>query len=218
MTSAAVKENELKLRFLSIWKKCQDKSERPVQPEIVWDLLIQHYGASKRRYHNFNHVIHCLTEMDRAWKQIEMPYAVVMAILFHDVIYEPNAKDNEKRSAHLFELIHHSSFEEHFIFRVKQLILATTHQHKPSNNDEKIICDIDLSSFALPWKLFLKDSHAVRSEFATIPDRIYYRNKRIFLKSLLLRPRIFYSRFFYQRYEQAARKNIKRFLCKLALE
>ena len=71
-----------------------------------------------------------------------------------------------------------NKFSPEFISRVKKLIISTTHNTPLQNNDEKLICDIDLSSFALPWEEFLKDSHAVRAEHTSTPDKQFYLMKR----------------------------------------
>ena len=198
-----------------IWKECPKQVGKQVSPEIVWDLLIQHYSAKNRHYHNFNHILHCYKEMNLVRDYIDDSHAVLMGIMFHDVICVPLAADNEIRSANLFEKIHQSSFDEGFIQRVKQLILSTTFGYTPIANDEKIIRDIDLSSFALPWELFVKDSLAVRAEHVNEGDRVFYPGKLKFLNSLLERPRIFVSDFFHQRYEARARTNISQYINRL---
>ena len=72
--------------------------------------------------------------------------------------------------------------------------------------------DIDLSSFGEDWPDFLRDTLNVRNEQAHVPDAIYYPGHAKFLKMLLDRPRIFYTDFFHERYEQSARRNIERLL------
>ena len=212
MPHSTLMESELRHRFLSLWKECSKHVDKQVNPEIVWDLLIQHYSSKNRHYHNFNHILHCCKEMDLVEDYIDDPHAVFMAIVFHDVICIPLAADNEIRSANVFETIHRSSFDEGFIQRVKQLILSTTFGYIPIVNDEKIIRDIDLSSFALPWELFVKDCLAVRAEHVNEGDRVFYPGKLKFLNSLLGRPRIFISDFFHQRYEARARTNISQYI------
>lgn len=206
-------ETQLKQRFLLFWQSRIHQA--PIEQEkidVVWRFVSQHYNTDKRHYHGLNHIYHCLDSMDHALDYIDDPDAMLMAIFFHDVVCDPQIKGNEQKSADLFQLIHQDTLSDDFIQRVYTLILATTHSFKPETNDEKIICDIDLSSFALPWRLFLKDSDAVRVESLHLSDDMYYEKKCKFLKYLLNRPKIYYSHLFFNRCEQKARKNITRFI------
>ncbi len=204
---------ELKTRFLYFWRtRLPAKAQDAELVDVVWKFIYQHYDTHTRHYHGLNHIMHCLKSMDQAISYIDDPDAMLMAIFFHDVVCDPKSKGNEQKSADLFQLIHQDTLSDDFIQRVYTLILATTHSFKPETNDEKIICDIDLSSFALPWRLFLKDSDAVRVESLHLSDDMYYEKKCKFLKYLLNRPKIYYSHFFINHCEQKARKNITRFI------
>jgi len=58
----------------------------------------------------------------------------------------------------------------------------------------------------------LRDTNAVREEQADSSDAVFYPAHTKFLNSMLGRPRIFGTEFFFGRYEQRARENITRFL------
>lgn len=198
-------------RFCQLWWKCLSVSDHS-KTGAAWNALEQRYNEDHRHYHNFGHIAHCLAQHDLAAGEMHDPDAVEMAIWFHDVIYEAQARDNESRSADLFRSISSNGFSNAFVDRVHDLILATIHDHPPAQHDQKFMVDIDLSSFGLPWHEYLRDSNAIRREKFGMPENLYYPAMLEFLKTLLHRPRIFLTDFFHSRYEHTARGNIRHFL------
>ena len=184
------------------------KQQRTVNATI---LVVLRYGEEHRHYHDLGHLAHCLDQLDLARESVDHPDQVEMAIWYHDVINEPDGRENERLSANYFASEAHDCIAAGFIGRVVELILVTTHKHAPANNDQRFICDIDLASFGCPWECFVHDSDAVKAEFVG-SDEEYYRGKSTFLRSMLDRPRIFRTDFFYARYEQQSRQNIERLL------
>jgi predicted metal-dependent HD superfamily phosphohydrolase len=201
----------LRNRFLALWKRSLPL-EVKMDANPVCDDLIRLYTESGRFYHDWHHLEHCLREFDLTAHQMESPDAVEMALWFHDSIYVPGDPDNEQSSADLFTKWGENWFPSAFIDKICQLILITKHLNPPCDRDESYIVDIDLSSFGETWSVFLNDTKNVRRELAHIPDNIYYSNHAKFLRMLLNRPRIFQTDFFFERYEEPARHNIKRVL------
>jgi predicted metal-dependent HD superfamily phosphohydrolase len=208
----------LKHRFFALWERCENGEESGEDvnvPGSVWDLLVRSYSSSGRYYHCIAHLIHCLEQHDLAREKLDDPDAVEMAIWFHDVVLEAQAPDNERRSAELFKSLSEGWFAAVFVEKVVALILVTDHKTPPQNDDHRLLVDIDLSSFALPWQHYLRDTAALRRESRVVPDAQYHAGHRRFLEGLLGRERIFHSNFFHRRYENRARSNIKRYLGQL---
>jgi predicted metal-dependent HD superfamily phosphohydrolase len=200
----------LKTRFTALWQRCLLPGS-PMETGEMWKRLDRRYREPHRHYHDPNHLAHCLAELDLAGDRVARPDRVEMAIWFHDVINEPGERDNEALSAEYFRSKADGMVATDFIDAVVELILVTTHQQPPDDPDQQFICDIDLASFGLPWECFMRDSDAVKAEFPGT-DSEYFRAKARFLDAMLKRPRIFYTDFFHDRYEQQARENITRLL------
>lgn len=198
-------------RFRTLWQRCI-----PCQVNMnatpIYEDLVRRYGQPGRFYHGWSHLTHCLREFDRAAVLIEDPEAVELALWFHDAVYEPGAADNEKRSADLFIQWGGIGFPPAFVDKVSRLILITMHKQRPDEGDESYLADIDLSSFGVNWSAFLQDTWNVRKEQSHIGDAYYYPAHASFLNMLLNRPRIFHTDFFYEIYEESARRNINRLL------
>lgn len=198
-------------RFISLWKRCARAQSDARGAEIYRDLR-QRYSEDHRRYHTPAHIAHCLKLFDLARSEMNDPDAVEMSIWFHDVIYDASASDNEERSAKYFSETCGKDVDWKFQSKVRDLIIVTIHKELPLTPDEKYMVDIDLSSFGLPWDRFLRDSEAVREEFRHMSDEEFYSAQRKFLESLVSRKHFCFTKFFRERHEKTARKNIARYL------
>ena len=186
-------------------------------PQEAFDAIVSAYATPTRAYHNLDHIEACLDEFEIVKELADDSLAVEAAIWFHDVIYVPNASDNEARSAELFREAARDAADSDFADSVVALILVTTHRHTPTDPDQQFLCDIDLASFGATWERYIKDSTGLREE-STYNARDYIIRQRAFLQRLLDRPRIFLTDFFYARYESRARANIHRYMAMLEQE
>ncbi|MCB1739948.1 MAG: hypothetical protein KDK91_06240 [Gammaproteobacteria bacterium] len=186
-------------------------------PASLFLGLLERYEEPERRYHTPAHLEHCLSQFDLVRERLEDTDAVELAIWFHDAIYVAGAKDNEQLSADYFERCARGQMPEWLIQRVVELILITQHRAPPVTADQCYLIDIDLSSFGLPWKAFLRDSIAVREELVDVPDKEFFPVQRLFLESLLARDRFCFTEFFHRRHEKRARDNIRKYLDRFLL-
>lgn len=200
----------LKDRFTNLWQRCLTDGCFS-DPEPIWRSVERYYSELHRHYHDKSHLVHCLAELDSAGDQMSQVDPIELAVWFHDIIHEPAQSDNEARSAQLFRALADGFMDPAFVQTVVDLIMVTTHRDPPQVQNQQYICDIDLSSFGVSWDRFLQDSINLQQEFSG-PIKDYYSGKQIFLGSLLDRPRIFFTEFFYDRYERRARENIRRIL------
>lgn len=210
-----VRDSMLRERFTTLWQRCCVACSAH-DTETAWSKIERHYSEPHRYYHDRHHLAHCLEQLDLAGSLINHPDAVEMAIWFHDIINEPGATDNERRSAGYFRDLADGRMDTAFIDSVVELILVTTHSRVPPDLDQQFICDIDLASFGCPWECFMRDSTAVKAEFPGTEEE-YYRGKTAFLQTMLARPKIFLTGFFNEHYEQQARENIQRLLALIEL-
>ena len=197
-------------RFVTLWNRCFADTDGEV-PATIYADLVRRYSESHRYYHTCDHIMHCLTQFDLAADLMDNSDAVEMGLWFHDAIYQPGAADNELKSAQLFGKVtdeQQSSLKQ----SIYDLIMVTKHPEHPKCLDEKFMVDIDLSSFGLPWETFIRDSQAVREEFAHVPDESFFAGHLKFLHTLLARPTFFFTDFFQARYEATARENIARYM------
>jgi predicted metal-dependent HD superfamily phosphohydrolase len=187
----------------------QQKPNLADDSQAVYQQLINAYNEPHRVYHNLGHIKSCLTIFDQVSELLVNPDAIELAIWFHDVIYTIGDKKNEQLSADLFMTLTNGLFDNVFRDTVYQHIMATCHDcSEITNADTKLMVDIDLSSFGLPWDDFLVDSKKVRAEMTHLSDVDYNQKQRAFQLSLLEQPCFFNSDYFLEYYEAQAHKNL----------
>lgn len=204
-----------KQRFEKLWLRCAIDGV-DAKPHACFAQVQRHYREPHRRYHTPAHIAHCLEQFDLARALLDAPDAVELAIWYHDVIYDVGASDNELQSAQLLRRHADGVIAGDLVQCVDDLVMVTVHgQRQPVTRDQGFMVDIDLSSFGLPWAKFLRDSEAVREEFADMSDAQFYPRQREFLASLIAREHFCITEFFRARHEARARKNITRYLADL---
>lgn len=162
-------------------------------------------------YHGLQHLRECLEMLDVAVEtgDVQKPDLIEMALWFHDVVYDPQRGDNEQRSAEMaVEAIGDSEVGR----EIGRLVLLTC-GHEPGNGlDDGWMLDIDLSVFGRPWERVREFEAQIRAEYAWVEDDIY-RPKRIeILEDFLGRPSIYCTSYFWERFEEPARRNLMRLI------
>lgn len=180
------------------------------QATDVWELLLAAYQEPHRTYHNLTHIQALLQQQRQFEKELIDSQAVISAIWFHDLIYEPFRKDNEEKSAAQAGLILQTwNQPPSFISTVVQLIEDTA-QHQPSNHsvDTLLFLDMDLSILGSAPEQYKAYCAAIREEYKQVPEEMYRVGRQEILKRFLERPHLYFSPTFQDRYEAQARENI----------
>jgi len=194
-------------RFCSLWLRQQPNL--PDNSEAVYKQLVDAYNEPHRVYHSLRHIQSCLTVFDEISDLLDNPDAVELAIWFHDIIYKIDDKQSEQLSANFFMRLTDGLFTNECRDSVYQHIMATRHDcSEITNKDTKLMVDIDLSSFGLPWADFITDSKNVRAEMGHLSDAQYNQKQMSFHQSLLNQPTFFNSDYFHEHYEDQARSNL----------
>lgn len=202
---------ELKNRFVSLWKRHAFAQSGDVSA-LVFDQLVAMYSEKWRSYHNTKHIKASIGYFDFCKDHAEFADAIEFAIWFHDCKYELGDADNEAKSRDWFL----DQTNDYLVPALRQtvdaLIMDTCHISVPETADGKLIADIDLTSFGLPWDEYMQDSLAVQSEFPPKPADSVVAGKRAFLRNLIKDEQVYYSDFYLQNYEQKAQDNVLRHL------
>lgn len=180
-------------------------------PERYFAGLAVRYSEPHRAYHNLAHVVDCLEQFEPAKDLAHDAIAVEMALWYHDVIYDPRAKDNEERSAELAGRVADDiglpgSFKE----TVMMLILATKKHDASLAPDAGIMVDVDLSILGRDPLRFDEYERQIRQEYSWVPDDAFAAGRSAVLETFLARPVIYQTKFFREKYETQARENMKR--------
>lgn len=195
-------------RFQTTWERISNGNNGA---DIGCELF-ERYAESKRFYHTLDHIDYCLEVFDKVRNHCVNPDSVELAIWFHDVVYDFPIDDNERLSAEYFMDASCGRLPEKFRRVVFDQVIATDHRSTPVDLDQRILIDIDLSSFGRDWEQFLHDGVNVRREMNYLDDLVFYTRQISFMKGLLAREHFYATDWFQEHFETTARENLTRYL------
>ncbi|MFT3699655.1 MAG: hypothetical protein QM831_41285 [Kofleriaceae bacterium] len=180
-----------------------------VLPESLQQQLATAYAEPQRAYHTLAHVAEVLRWFDVVADDVGWgsPEDIYAAIVFHDAVYVPGAKDNETRSAAWAK-------REGFPERVQMLIDLTARHGGlvPADVDAEaaLFLDCDMAILAAEPAAFDAYDRQIAFEYQHVPEQAFRIGRRAFLAGVLAKPRIFLSDYFHARLDAAARENLRR--------
>lgn len=182
-----------------------------------------YYRELHRHYHNWHHIETLLKDFDHYAEHLGMEprerLITEIAILYHDVIYDPKASDNEMRSAglmryHCVGLVHNE-----IIVEIEQWINATkghlVDEETDANLALRMFLDADLMILAAQPFTFATYEDGIRKEYSHVPDADYRKGRSDFMEKFLQRPKIFNVYEAERDYGDIARANIRNLIEKL---
>jgi predicted metal-dependent HD superfamily phosphohydrolase len=179
--------------------------------------LLGRYADERRHYHNLTHLDEVLRNVDELSDAAVHPDLVRLAAWFHDAVYEPNAADNEERSARLAEsALRALRLEPPDIAEVGRLVrLTATHDPSPGDGNGAVLCDADLAILATDPARYADYARGVREEHAHLQYDDFARGRAVVLRGLLAHESLFHTVFARQAWESAARANVTAELARL---
>lgn len=191
-----------------------------IDPDMLAMLRARH-AEPQRHYHDWTHIAALLGHFERVEDRIADRQAVLHAILFHDAIYDPQAKDNERRSAELL-LETGPPIERSSLELAHTMILATEGHYLPDRigeserSDTAHFLDMDLAILGASEERFDIYEGQIRQEYAHVPDDRYREGRAAVLRSFAGRERLYFSEWGRESFEDRARANLARSLAALA--
>lgn len=135
--------------------------------------IIERYNEPHRFYHNMDH-ISCMIEQAKVkYGNVDYYENLLLAIIFHDIIYDPQRNDNEERSADLFYSFYKND-------EIKQAILETK-THQATTPISCALCELDMYYLYNDFPVFLDNSYKIFKEYQFVDYNIYRNNRRKFL-------------------------------------
>lgn len=198
-------------------------------PDELWQVIHAGYQHPPRHYHTFEHVVevarwyHHVAE-EVGWKQ---PREVFLAVLFHDIVYQVGASDNEQQSARravgcVNTYLAGAGAEagaggEIDTALVVQLIELTARHGKLAPGDVSqeaaLFLDCDMAVLGAAPEVYDRYEQDVAQEYLQVyPPAMYSFGRKRFLEGLLARERIYLSPFFHALLDEPARANLRRAL------
>jgi predicted metal-dependent HD superfamily phosphohydrolase len=173
-----------------------------------FDQLTTAYAEPLRAYHTAQHIDECLTLLDTVAHALQSPDDVELAIWLHDVVYDPQAKDNEVRSTQLaVQWFAQMAADRQDSLR-RRILATQRHMPCPEDSDGQALLDIDLAILAAPPDRFAEYATQVRKEYNFVPWPLYWYKRRQFMRQMAERAQLYFHPLLAPRLEPTARRNL----------
>ncbi|WP_047790533.1 HD domain-containing protein [Tenacibaculum mesophilum] len=178
---------------------------------LLWQEIEEHYTSKKRHYHTLEHLENLLFQLTPIRTKISSWNTILFTLFYHDVIYNSLKNNNEEKSAELAaKRMNQLSIPNKVIENCFSQILATKSHKTSENSDTNYFTDADLSILGQSWEVYTQYYKNVRKEYAVYPNIIYNSGRKKALLHFLTMENIFKTEYFYQKFEETARKNIQK--------
>lgn len=166
------------------------------------------YGHPSRHYHTEKHIVAMLS--GAAGLDFNDPDMARLAIVFHDVIYDPARSDNEQRSAILLKERLAGLVAPDRLDRAAGIITATAGHQPSGDHDTDLVLDLDMAILGQPWPVYLSYAQGVMAEYLPHIGDAAWRQGRVslFIDPTLSRRDIFITERF-KPLEMQARENLR---------
>lgn len=158
----------------------------------TWRWIATAYAEPQRHYHTLTHISDIVGQFERLRDRFAMPESVLLALFFHDIVYDPARQDNEAQSAAMLcerlpdidgAVLNHACF-----------CIWESKGHKATGDaDTDLFLDLDMSILGAPWEDYLKYAKGVAREYLPVYGAEAYAAGRptLFLEPTLAHERIF---------------------------
>lgn len=196
---------DLEARFITaLTPYCSSK-----QLTKLWEQLSTAYESSFREYHKLTHLSSIFSYYDVYQDSIQNKEAVILAVFYHDFVYEIWKNNNEEESAlKAIGLLQTTHFPLKQLQTIEDLILCTKH-HTSYTSDQSFMIDFDLAILGQSKEVYTTYTQEIRKEYKIVPEIIYKNGRKKILEHFLDKNTIFQTAIFQSLYEKQARTNIK---------
>lgn len=174
---------------------------------------VKHLYNTNNTYHNINHIIDLLNQIDNI-KLSQYEYNILYAaICYHDCVYIPGKNDNEIKSIEKFKFDFNRCDESEIVEEIIKSTISFEYNTNASKNIRIInkLCDImhdiDYSYFYDFNKLYEADEKIKKEYLTFIDENIFNTGRKNFLNELTNKE---IYRSIYKKYNNIARANIKK--------
>ena len=202
-------------RLQQRWDELLTRSQvAPARGQATFADLCAAYAQPQRHYHTLTHLDHMLGLL---YDSGNTQPAALWATWYHDYVYRPGRSDNEQRSAEIAgSTLQELQVAEPTVRRTQQIILATQ-SHRYAGDDPVLqgVLDADMAILGVAPDRYREYCGNVRLEFSLTPRLLFNRGRRSFIETVLAQPRIFTTEWFFERFENQARDNLRTELLEL---
>lgn len=211
---ASARPEKLRPRLRTMWDKLLPDTGS------VADELLERWAEPHRHYHGLVHLAAVLREIGTLERAGELRGAVDpdataaarvrLAAWFHDAVYRGAAGTDEQDSAALASHLLGPHMPARAVDDVVRLVLLTTdHVVEADDAAGSVLSDADLAVLGAEPRTYERYAANVREDFAHVPEPDFRRGRAQVLDGLLARTPLYATETARQRWEPAARANMR---------
>lgn len=167
-------------------------------PSSVKQLVLDRYAEPQRFYHTFAHIQALYDLYSTHQSLITHKTEFMLAILFHDIIYDPERTDNELKSIEVFINQNLDISQESTDLVVEMIKSTITHKSiemvdLSKKSDLELFLDCDLAILGSDQDSYNQYAKDIRKEYKCFDDEHYRKGRKAVLKKLLEKKDLFYT-------------------------
>jgi predicted metal-dependent HD superfamily phosphohydrolase len=176
------------------------------------DNLVSTYRGPGRWYHNWSHIEGGIETYRDFYDKIDRN--VFFAWMYHDSVYDPQAHDNEERSAKAFLGDNRTlGFNNEDADKIAMAILSTTH-----TGEINMVTDMDLAGLGADPVTFANNTDLIRREYHFVDESTWRAGRAAILKQFLDRittGKLYHTTEYAGAFTSAAKSNLTQAIKKL---
>lgn len=208
------------------------RSEVVIQVRELGEHLLKAWEQPQRAYHHSGHLSQMLADLEHLHGSLDnesggqqggaAPLSSVLAVWFHDAVYEGEPGEDERRSEQLAStslepLVTAGLLSEGEILAVCSLVRATVSHEVPPRvelpeglrvEEIQAFLDADMAILAAKPGRYRRYLRGIRSEYSHFDDYAFRAGRLSFLRSMEQREHIFLTPSAYKLWESRARVNL----------
>jgi predicted metal-dependent HD superfamily phosphohydrolase len=152
--------------------------------KLDYNTLLSMWNESHRHYHNQNHLLDLISQINENKSQFKSQKEyekMILCALFHDCVYDPMRSDNEEKSAEFFENCCQEKNSD--TQQIKQMILDTKTHESTTTLSEKFN-HLDMNIVERDFEQLLEWETGIGQEYKAYGE-MYKVGRLHFLESLL---------------------------------
>lgn len=182
-----------------------------LQDDVASELL-RRWAEPHRHYHGTSHLVHGLAALEvLGGARLER-----IAFWFHDAVHSNSTPQDEEASATLVANLLADRESPADILEIQRLVMLTAGHHTAAGDAAgQRVCDADLSALGADEATYRQNVDGIRAELPHLDDAQWVVGRRAFLTRFLERDHFFATDVARQRWEAAARRNLRTELANL---
>jgi len=172
------------------------------------NLAMTAYAETHRMYHTNHHLFSMIERYEDFIRRgiTDFDEIMLLAIIAHDIVYDPKSSFNEEESA---EIVGMYLNKRHLDGDLASEYVMKTKQHIIEDVSSDIIIDLDLWGLGSPKDVYRLNSAGIRFEYAHVPQDDWMEGRINWLTSFLKRDRLFATDYAMRVVEETARRNMQ---------